>query len=269
MRRTWMQRAAEIRFGWAAVALSVCCTWGAQAEIPVGPHRAHADVYAAGSGKLLYREMHLVMPGAAAERWVVYQCADGQPFARKYVRTQQRAAVPDFAFEDGRNGYREGVRGALGQRIVYLRESGRSETSRALQVPADGVIDAGFDEAVRANWDGLMRGKAVRLQFLIPSRLQFYAVRVQRIDSIEWHGQRAERLRMRLDTWFGFAIPEVTLVYARDDRRLLEFAGTGNIREARGGHPQVRIAFQRPPQAASPNAADALPQLPLSGRCNF
>ena len=245
------------------------CPLDTHAAIPAGPHREQASVYAAGSGKLLYREMHLVLPGEAAERWVVYRCADGQPFARKHVRASQRAAVPDFAFEDGRTGYREGVRGAAGNRTVYLRESGSSEKARALQIPTEGVIDAGFDEAVRANWDVLMRGKAVRLQFLIPSRMQFYGVRVQRIDSIDWHGQRAQRLRMRLDTWFGFAVPDVSLVYAVDDRRLLEFAGTGNIGDTRGRHPQVRIAFERPPHAASPKEAEALQKLPLTGRCNF
>jgi len=47
--------------------------------------REQADVYAAGSQRLLYREEHLVQPGASPERWVVYRCPDGKPFARKRV----------------------------------------------------------------------------------------------------------------------------------------------------------------------------------------
>ena len=82
------------------------------------------------------------------------------------------------------------------------------------------MIDAGFDAAVRAHWDTLMAGRPLRLQFLVPSRQRFFPVRVQRVGDVAWRGVRAERLRMQLDSWLGFAVPEVQLVYARDDRRL-------------------------------------------------
>ena len=256
-------------FGWTWFAVAILSHGAAQALVPTEPHREQAEVYAVGSGQLLYRETHWVSPGLAPERWVVYRCPDGLAFARKHVRAGERPAAPDFAFEDGRDNSAEGVRGAPSERTAYLRPSGRVEKARELHVPANGVIDAGFDEAVRANWDLLMRGDAVRMQFLIPSRLAFYAVRVQRIESVDWNGQRAERLRMWLDRWFGFAVPEVTLIYAHDDRRLLEFAGTGNVRDARGRNPQVRIVFAAAPQLASPDEAQTLRRLPLTGRCNF
>ena len=228
--------------------------------------REQADVYAAGSQRLLYREEHLVQPGASPERWVVYRCPDGKPFARK--RVAAGGARPDFALEDARDGYREGVRGAGDARQVYVGQVGK-ETSRRVPVPADGVIDAGFDAAIRTHWAELMRGGNVRLQFLVPSRQQFFPVQLRRIGSVDWNGIRAERLRMKLDTWFGFAVPEVTLVYARDDRRLLEFNGTGNVRDGRGRNPQVRIAFQRQAQLASASDVAGVARLPLDGRCNF
>lgn len=156
-----------------------------------------------------------------------------------------------------------------GGRVAYQREVDGVETSRALQIPPNGVIDAGFDEAVHANWDVLIRGDAVRMQFLIPSRTRFYPVRVKRIASIDWNGQKAEQLQMRLDLWFGFAVPEVTLVYAHASQRLLEFAGTGNVRDSQGRHPQVRVSFERAPQAASPDQVRAIQALPLTGRCSF
>lgn len=239
------------------------------AELPAEPYREQAKVYASDNGQWLYREEHLILPGAKSERWVLYRCANGEAFARKHVQTLQRAQAPNFAFEDARDGFREGVRGATDARRAYLDAADKTETARALQIPPDGVIDAGFDAAVRANWDALMRGDVVRLQFLIPSRMRFYPVRVQRSASIDWNGLRAERLRMRLDLWFGFAVPEVTLVYARDDRRLLEFSGTGNIRDARGRNPQVRIEFEPEPQPGSRREVDAMRRAPLSGHCSF
>lgn len=233
------------------------------------PHREDARVLDADNGRLLYRETHWILPGTRPERWVLYRCADGTPFARKRVLATSSLTAPDFALEDARDGYREGVRGGPGPRRVFVNRPGRGERERTLAVPADGVIDAGFDAAVRRHWTALLRGQALRLQFLVPSRQTFYPVRVQRLSGIEWNGIPAERLRMRLDAWFGFAVPDVTLVYARDDRRLLEFAGTGNLRDGRGEHPQVRIVFEPASRAATAQELTEVRALPLTGRCRF
>lgn len=230
--------------------------------------REEARVLAADTGRLLYRETHWRAPGTSPTRWVLYRCADGKPFARKRVAGGTPAS-PDFSLEDGRDGYREGVRSASGKRAVFVREPGRAETSRTLAVPAGGVIDAGFDAAVRRHWPALMRGEAVRLQFLVPSRKRFYPVQVRRAGATEWNGIQAERLHMRLDAWYGFAVPDVALVYGRDDRRLLEFAGTGNVRDARGRNPQVRVVFDRAARTASQGELDSAIAAPLAARCDF
>ena len=231
--------------------------------------RDEARVLSPDSGRLLYRETHWTTSGPTPERWVLYRCADGKPFARKRVVAATSPAMPDFALEDARDGYREGVRGGGGKRSVFVRAPGRQESSRPLSPPADGVIDAGFDAAVRKHWRTLTSGEALRLQFLLPSRQRFFPVRVQRVSSTTWNGIPAEQLRMKLDAWFGFAVPAVNLVYAREDRRLLEFAGTGNLRDARGGYPQVRIVFDPVAKPATAQDVAAVRTLPLSGSCPF
>ena len=228
-----------------------------------GWQRRDAEVRSADGARLLYRESHFVRAGALSERWVAYRCPDGAAFARKQV--DGASAAPAFALEDGR-GYAEGLRGGGNTRSAYLSNGGR-RSERSVPVPADGVVDAGFDVAVRANWDTLIRGQPLRLQFLVPSRQRFYPVRVQRVGSLAWRGIPAVRLRMRLDSWFGFAVPEVDLVYARDDRRLLEFAGTGNVRDAQGGNPQVRIAFEPGTRPVGDAEVASLRGDPLRGRC--
>lgn len=231
--------------------------------------REDARVLSVESGRLLYRESHWYVPGANPERWVLYRCADGGAFARKRVTPRSLPASPDFAFEDGRDGYREGVRSEAGRRAVYLRDGRAPEQARPLQVPAGGVIDAGFDAAVRRHWDALLQGEAVRMQFLVPSRKRFYPVRLRHDGSVQRDGQRAERLKMRLDAWFGFAVPEVTLVYASADRRLLEFAGTGNVRDGQGGNPQVRIVFEPAARTVTRADLELAIRAPLDGRCTF
>lgn len=253
------------RLAWLAgiTALVACAPASANAV------REDARVLTPDGKRLLYRETHWTTTGPKPERWVVYQCADGQAFARKRVIAAATPAAPDFALEDARDGYREGVRGVAGARSVFVRAPGKPESSRALRVPDDGVIDAGFDAAVRKHWQTLASGEPLRLQFLLPSRQRFFPVRVQRVASITWNGVPAERLRMRLDAWFGFAVPEVTLVYARDSRRLLEFAGTGNVRDKGGDYPQVRIVFDKASKPATAQDIAAARALPLTGRCAF
>ena len=251
--------------GIAGIIAALLCTAPASANAL----RDEARVLSPDSGRLLYRETHWTTSGPTPERWVLYRCADGKPFARKRVVAATSPVMPDFALEDARDGYREGVRGGGGKRSVFVRAPGRQESSRPLSPPADGVIDAGFDAAVRKHWRTLTSGEALRLQFLLPSRQRFFPVRVQRVSSTTWNGIPAEQLRMKLDAWFGFAVPAVNLVYAREDRRLLEFAGTGNLRDARGGYPQVRIVFDPVAKPATAQDVAAVRTLPLTGSCPF
>ena len=263
-----MEREPVKQTRWSlAGALAASLAAGGAVGAPLS--REEARVHAAGNGALLYRETHFVAPGGSGERWVLYRCPDGSPFARKRVAPAAAPATPNFAFEDGRDGYREGVRGTDRSRAVFVRGEDGAETARTVQVPADGVIDAGFDAAVRGHWQALMAGESVRMQFLVPSRKRFYPVRVQRVGATRWNGIEAQRLRMRLDAWFGFAVPDVQLVYASRDQRLLEFAGTGNVRDGRGANPQVRIRFAPAPAAATAADVQAAIRAPLDGRCPF
>ena len=225
-----------------------------------------AQVTTADGRRLLYRETHYVDPVAGSGRWVLYSCPDGRPFARKQVRGAGMA--PDFTLEDGRDGYREGVTTRGGARTAFVAEAGKTR-SAPLASSGDAVIDAGFDAAVRTHWNALLRGTRLRMQFLVPSRQRYFPVQVEHAGNTQWHGIPAERLRMRVDAWFGFAVPAVELLYARDDRRLLEFRGTGNLRDARGNHPQVRIRFDKQPAAAAASELAGIRRLALDGKCTI
>jgi hypothetical protein len=251
----------------ACLLFSCLSNLAAAADAPA--RREDARVFAR-DGRLLYRETHWVTPGKDQRRLVLYRCADGNPFARKRVIAADKPESPDFELEDSRDGHREGVRTRAGRREVLRRDgTGSTPSSSPLAVPRNGVIDAGVDAAVRRQWQPLMAGETVRMQFLVPSRQRFYPVKLRREGALDWQGVPAERLRMQLDQWFGFAVPPVTLTYARADQRLLEFAGTGNLRDARQDYPQVRIAFApHGRNAAAAELAEA-ESVALVGRCRF
>jgi hypothetical protein len=216
-----------------------------------------AIAYARDGGRLLYREEHFTWTGAGVRyRLVLYRCPDGAPFARKTVVYRGGPAAPDFDFEDGRDGYREGVRSGAGGREVYFRTDRAAPLEvRALPAAADAVIDAGFDEMVRAEWDRLGAGGRVSRPFLIPSRFDYVAVRIDGNADADAADGPVRRLRMRIDRWFGFLVPPIDLTYSRPGRRLLEFSGIGTIRAADGRHQDVRIEFPRTPPPAPTAAA--------------
>ena len=215
--------------------------------------RQEGRAYAASGSTLLYRETHWLQGSPHAQsRLVLYRCADGTAFARKWMTPQGSPQTPDFTFDDGRDGYQEGVRGDGTARTVFVRASTQATPqAQALTVPPQAVVDAGFDAAVRAHWAALQGGEAVAFQYLLPSRQRLVPLKLQRTGAITWQGQPAQQLQMRLDAWFGFAIPAVTLVYASADQRLLQFTGTGNVRDRNGRYPQVRVEFPQAPEAAT------------------
>jgi hypothetical protein len=250
------------------ICLFLACLPGIAGAVEGLTQREEAQVFS-GDGRLIYRETHWSAGGLDPRRLVLYRCADGRPFARKRVRALGSPQAPDFELEDARDGYREGVRTRAGRREVLAGRASDGGGAEPLDVPGNGVIDAGFDIAVRRNWDALMAGQTVRMQFLVPSRQRFYPVKVQRETGLDWQGIPAERLRMQLDLWFGFVVPPIAVTYARADQRLLEFAGTGNLRDARQDFPDVRIAFAPERARADAGEVAAADTAALVGRCPF
>lgn len=255
----------------ASCALIVAMLPTASASV-TAVEREVARAYARDGNTLLYTETHWrYRDQGIGRRLVVYRCPDGAAFARKIVVDRPSAIAPDFEFVDARSGYREGVRRRGGQREVFVQTDRNSvERSKPLPTQADGIIDAGFDAGVRQHWREL-GGEGLRLAFLVPERFNYAPVRLVTTQDVAGNGPRVRRLRMTLDRWFGFVVPPISLTYASDDQRLLEFAGPGTIRDARGRSRDVRIVF---PQAAPVEEVQVSAEmlrldamLPLPGRC--
>jgi hypothetical protein len=200
--------------------------------------------YIHGTDRIAYRETHWLFDrDGTRQRLVLYRCADGTPFGRKWVRAAPSAFAPDFDYEDARDGYREGVRTEQNRRVVFVRENAHAALeTRPLPANADGVLDAGFDAFVRAHWQDLAGGRAPHLEFLIPSRFEYLSFALSGVHDTTLEGKPARQFKMRLAGWYGFAVPGIDLTYDRAGR-LLEFDGVGTVRDATGKNQNVRIVF--------------------------
>lgn len=220
-------------------------------------------------GQLAYREVHWQQGTAeGAQRWVQYLCPDGRPFARKQLPATDLAQARGYALQDQRSGQVAEVDVAKGKVQVAWKESADvAFRSQRLPLSAEAVIDAGFDAAVRTHWAALMSGKPVELPFLVPGRQRFYPVRIQRRGAVRWQGQAAQTIEVKLDTWYGAVAPRLSLVYADADRRLLEFRGISNLRDAQGQYPSVVIRFASAPLERPVEQWQRELKQPLVDRC--
>ena len=229
------------------------------------------SAYAMDSNQLLYRETHYLFSGnSGGERVVLYQCPDGRAFARKRSRDDGDAQAPDFDLVDARVGYREGVRRNGAQREVYVqRSAAQAEQADPLQLPADGVIDTGFEAFARLHWAALVRGDTLPFDYLVPSRRKFYAFKVTRID-LPAAPAGSVTLRLASSSWLSFLLPHIDVSYDLQTHRLVRYEGLSNVRDVKTGK-NYRVHYEYPKVAVVHDIAPAQIQAalttPLAANC--
>jgi hypothetical protein len=210
------------------------------------------------SNEFLYGEQHLLVEhdGKLAQRVVLYTCRNGSPFARKSVSYVDPLA-PNFVLEDASDGMREGIRAEGAGRTVFFRAAYEdAEKSAALPRVAGLVADAGFDAYVRANWQPLTADKALRINFLIPSRLDDMGFRVEELRSDRLAGVPVDVFRLKLAGFFGWFLPGIDVYYGVQDHILMRYVGLSDLRGASGDNYKVDISFD--PKDRKPAGQDAL-----------
>jgi hypothetical protein len=229
------------------------------------------NAYAIDGDLLLYHETHYLFSGEhGGERIVLYQCPDGRAFARKRSRDDGNAQAPDFDLVDARVGYREGVRRNGSLREVYVQRSAtQAEQADPLQLPADGVIDTGFEAFARLHWDALVRGDTLPFAYLVPSRRKFYAFKVGKID-LPAAPPGSVTFRLASSSWVSFLLPHIDISYDLETRRLVRYEGLSNVRDVKTGK-NYRVHYEYPKVAVARDIDSALIQAalatPLAANC--
>lgn len=221
------------------------------------------DATSIGGSERVYVEQHFIrMAGEViAERVVSYRCPDGPAFARKRVDYSTSTTAPGFELDDGRSGYREGARHTAGGLELFVDRAGETARREVVVLTDSLVADAGFDEFVRQQWDRLVAGEPVRLDFALPARLDAYGFRIGR-RAAEADGEL--QLRLQLRGLLGWAAPNIDVAYSIEDRRLIRYAGLSNLSDPRGRPWQVRIDFPHPPTHAESAAVELALAEPLA-----
>lgn len=254
-----------------SLACALALALAAAAAAAPAAERYEGLAYHRGTDRLAYRETDwLFTRDGIAQRLVLYQCPDGAPFARKWVRDAPSEVAPDFEFDDARDGYREGVRTAQGARQIFVKDGAQARlTVHPLPAQAGGVIDAGFDAYVRSHWRDLAAGDAERIPFLIPDRFKYLEFRIAGARDGVIDGRPVRLLKMSLAAWYGFALPSIELAYDRQGRHLQQYQGIGTIRDASGRNEDVRIEFPADArhEGVPDEEVDRAARMPLAAAC--
>jgi hypothetical protein len=203
------------------------------------------------SGALLYVESHEILAAGTPDerRTVLYRRSEtSEPFARKSLRYGADRSRPSFDFSDERSGFAESVTVVPGGFEVRSRAGAAAGIRKSVIPSADvTVIDAGFDEFVRANWPRLQRGDGLTAPFLVPSRLSAINFRVRKTGETRIDGASVSVIRLSLAGLVGWLLPDIEVTYRNSDRRLMRYRGLTNIRDAGGDLITAQIDFPDPP----------------------
>ena len=226
--------------------------------------RYSGTAYSLDDNQVLYREDHTLTmkDGQPIERTTLYYDADNQLFAEKNNRYRSQfnnpdshnldsnntdsdsPATPDFMLTDDRYGYSESMeQDGKRWRVEYKepKESGNKILSKPDYTP---VIDAGFDEFVRAHWNDLMKGDTVNFSFAVPSRLEWIDFRL--IPLAQEDGTLTVEMRLK-SRWIAWLLDPVFLNYDLKSKRLLTYRGLTNIRTIDGDGIKAEIRYEYPP----------------------
>ncbi len=173
------------------------------------------------TGELLYIERH-ACGSAPARCEVEYLDPGGELIARKRLDYRQGSWAPALSLQDFRAG---------------------EEIEVAAPADPSIVVDAGFDNYIRARWQQLSTGEAVAFPFLVAGQERPFRMVAR---STVFTGCDTTRLCLEVQPeawWLRLLVDPIELVYDRGSQRLLLFRGISNISDAAGRAHSVEIRY--------------------------
>lgn len=215
--------------------------------------------YDLDSGRFLYTEVHkqVIADGRWTGGTISYYGPDGSRIGHKTLDFSKDPYVPLYRLDlVAGGGYVEGIT-AIGDEAIELQKKGyNSAKLRTASVKRRGtmVADSGFHSFLRDRFDGLVAGKTVPFTFVVSGELDTFKFRARRITDGIFEGKPAVRLQVEPDTLLRLLAEPLELLYAPEQRKLLEYRGISNLHDPRTFEAyRVRIVYPSAPPADAPS----------------
>jgi hypothetical protein len=223
------------------------------------------------TNELVYTEHHTYINTLL--HTVHYKETSGEIFATKEIDYKHSYFAPDFIQKNSRNGekidirrisQREGKNG-IEYQIQYQETSKTDLADETIDFSPKLIIDAGFDHFIPQNWQALNDGKELTIDYLIPSRQDYYELTIKKEtckakNSSKYQNQPSSRFEsehcfsISASSFFiGLLSSQLELTYGkkkdsegnnRDNIKLIGFQGRSNISDSEGNYQDVNIVYQ-------------------------
>ncbi|TVT32816.1 hypothetical protein [Marinobacter vinifirmus] len=210
----------------------------------------HGSARSLENNTLIYKEQHTVSGTCESGVFVPEQHrvdylrdAEDTPFASKQLAYRQSTRLPAVDFHQPEFNERLQISYPEANTLDITWQKPSSETAMfELRFGSKLVVDAGFDQFVRANWAAVTSGQSVEFDFLAPTRGDYYGFVLEpgpknRVDADIVVQIRPTSLMLRV------LVDPIVLGYNRQGA-LTHYLGLTNIRKNADANHTAAINYQ-------------------------
>ena len=201
--------------------------------------------YGEGTIDLVYTEEFTdrFIDGKHIETFTSYFDPQHRKIAQRVLDFRKSKFAPDFKTEDLRTGYVEGAE-ISGDMVKLFNRKDKSSTmeEKVLEIPQPVVIDGGFNQFIKSNWEALENGEVLTFQFAVPARLDYFTLRAQKIAVTGREMAIEVEPDKPLLRWLASPI---VVRYMKDTRRIKTYEGKSNISDEKGNNFVMRLVYPK------------------------
>jgi hypothetical protein len=201
--------------------------------------------YGEGTEELLYTEEFTdsFTDGKHVETLTTYFDPQHRKIAQRILNFRTSKFAPDFTTEDVRSGYMEGAELKSTKVRLFRRSDKNSKIEeKILSIPEPLVVDGGFNQFIKANWEKLQNGETITFQFAVPARLDYFTLRAVKVES----NNKEMKIRVEPDkTLIRWIATPIVVSYDTQTKRIRSYEGKSNISDANGKNFDMRLVYPK------------------------
>ena len=163
--------------------------------------------------------------------------------AHRKLKFSERKFAPDFKTEDLRTGYIEGAEVVDGKvKLFYRKDKNSQMKSKTIAVPEPMVIDGGFNQYIKSNWEQLLDGKVLTFYFTVSSRLDYFKMRASKMSI------KDEKMKVKIEpdkALIRWIADPIIVVYNTETKRIISYEGKSNIADEHGENFDTKLVYPK------------------------
>lgn len=227
----------------SVASLMLLAAWTNSPDLKTDSYTGFA--YQEGTKQLIYIEEFTdrFQDGEHIETLTTYLDPQRKKIAERVLDFRKSKFAPDFTTEDLRTGYLEGAEVSGDKVKVFNRKDKNSKKEeKTIKVPQPFVVDGGFNQFIKSNWEKIENGESIAFQFVVPARLDYFTLRVEKVESTDTEMKVQVEPDKALIRWIASPI---VVRYSKETHRIISYEGKSNISDDTGKNFMTRLVYPK------------------------